>query len=174
MSETRRIKNGTPQGSVLSPLLFLIMINDLLATTNGVSMAIFADDTSMWKTGWRLDEVIRHVQINLDKVREWCNTWGFILSKEKIVPIILTQRNPTSPTKLTIDKVKLEWKKEVKFLGLIFDSRLTWKNHIDYVTKRCTQRLNLMKCMSGQRYGANKQNLVHTYVHCHDQVHHQL
>ena len=164
MSETRTIENGTPQGSVISPLLFLIMINDLPTTTNGVSMAIFADDTSMWKTGWRLDEVIRHIQVNLDKVREWCNTWGFILSKEKTVPIIFTHRYPASPTKLTIDKVKLDWKKEVKFLGLIFDSRLTWNKHIDYVAKRCTQRLNLMKCMSGQRWGANKQSLVHTYI----------
>ncbi len=46
------VENGTPQGSVISPLLFNIMINDILANVQpGIGRSLFADDGSQWKRG---------------------------------------------------------------------------------------------------------------------------
>ena len=50
MSYTYILKNGTSNGSVLSPPLFIIMINDLPESSNGVKLALLADDRSMWKS----------------------------------------------------------------------------------------------------------------------------
>ena len=47
MSSTYFLDNGTTQGSVLSSLLFIIMINDLPESSNGVKLTLFADDSSM-------------------------------------------------------------------------------------------------------------------------------
>ena len=96
-------------------------------------------------------------------MRTWCLKWGFILSKEKTVAIIFSKHDNQSDNKLSIDKVKLKWAKEVKFLGLIFDHRLTWNSHINYVADRCKSRLNLMRSISGSNWGADKKSLLHIY-----------
>ena len=83
LSGVKRMENGTPQGSSISLILFLLMINDMLEPTEGVTNAIFADDTTLWKTGSDLETVICQMQTNLTKVRKWCTSWGFKLSKDK-------------------------------------------------------------------------------------------
>jgi ribonuclease HI len=163
LSETLKLENGTPQGSVISPLLFLIMINDFPTTDNKVTNAIFADDSSIWKSGQDLDKIIKVLQIELDKIQKWSDLWGFILSKEKTVAVIFSRKNIDCNAKLKIRDTILEWKTDVKFLGLIFDSRLTWAAHIKYVSERCNKRLNLMRSLSGTTWGASKDILMVVY-----------
>jgi ribonuclease HI len=93
----------------------------------------------------------------------WCNKWGFILSKEKTIAVIFTHKRIDGKTNLFIDKSPIAWNKEVKFLGVIFDERLTWASHINYITERCKKRLNLMRCLSGTSWGANKKCLLMIY-----------
>ena len=55
LSDVIKLENGTPQGSVLSPVLFLIMINDLPDPEDEVKLSIFADDCSIWRSGRNLE-----------------------------------------------------------------------------------------------------------------------
>jgi len=59
LSEIVENKNGTPQGSVISPLLFLIMVNDQPECIKGSEVSLFADDSCLFKPGRRLDAIIR-------------------------------------------------------------------------------------------------------------------
>ena len=163
LSNSHELENGTPQGSVISPILFLIMINDLPTMTRGVQQAVFADDTAMWNNGKNLQDIIHDVQKNLDDVRKWCLQWGFILSKEKTVAVIFSRCDKQTDFKLSIDEVEIKWSKQIKFLGLIFDDTLTWNAHVNYVVDRCKPRLNLMRCISGTSWDADKKSLLHIY-----------
>ena len=162
-SEKLTLENGTPQGSVISPLLFLLMINDIPDLNQDTRKAIFADDCAIWKSGRDIDQVIKELQVDLNKIHSWCNKWGFLLSKEKTMAIIFGRVNKIAQRQFVIDGSTLKWEKQVKFLGMIFDENLTWKAHIDYVVGRCKQRLNLMRCISGNSWGANKTSLLHIY-----------
>ena len=83
LSQTYLLENGTAQGSVISPLLFLIMINDLPDCLQGVESSLFADDSCIFKSGKNLDHIRNSIQENLSKVSDWCNHWGFKINLEK-------------------------------------------------------------------------------------------
>jgi hypothetical protein len=59
-------------------------------------------------------------------LNKWCSTWGFLLSPNKTVGIIFSRKRNLGKLVLKIGTHILEIVKEVKFLGIIFDCRLTW------------------------------------------------
>jgi hypothetical protein len=58
----------------------------------------------------------------------------------------------------------LKIEKSARFLGVVFDSKLTWKQHAEYVTQKCQKRINLMRAVSGTRYGAEEKSLLTIYT----------
>jgi len=67
------LENGTPQGSVISPFLFLIMINDIEAPENNTRLSLYADDSATWKTGSNLKALTGDIQSYLDKLVKFYN-----------------------------------------------------------------------------------------------------
>jgi len=78
-SESKPIRAGVPQGSVLSPLLYALYTADL-PTTPGCSLATFADDTAIFATNRNFHFVHRAATRQLEKIEEWATKWrGCIL-----------------------------------------------------------------------------------------------
>ena len=126
MSSTYFLNNGTPQVSVLSPLLFIIMINDLPQSSNGVKHALFADDSSMWKFGPNLPALSRDVQRYLTETATFFEEWCFKISINKTVAILFSgSKHIPTDVILKINDVAIKFEKTVKFLGVIFDQGLT-------------------------------------------------
>ena len=156
MSSTYFLENGTPHGSVLSPLLFIIMINDLPESSNGVKLTLFADDTSMQKSGSNPSALSRDVQRHLTKTEKWASRSRSTSIRR---PLLSKQHIPTDVV-LKINNVMIKLEKTAKFLGVIFDRGLTWAAHIDYITDRCIiVRLDLKRTIRASIWGASK-NIV--------------
>ena len=64
---------------------------------------------------------------------------------------------------LTLKGDILPYEKEVKFLGLTFDSKLTWASHIDDLKTRVKKSLNILKVISSYDWGADKKSLLKLY-----------
>ncbi len=93
VSRNVHIENGTPQGSVISPLLFIIMINDVFATIDGnINKSLFADDGALWIRGRNVDFIVNKMQSALDNVEKWSYKWGFKFSVEKTKYIFFTNK----------------------------------------------------------------------------------
>ena len=161
LSNEFSVDNGVPQGSVISPLLFLIAINDLKVDT-GTSLSLFADDTAIWKSNRNFKFLIDKIQSSLDSISQWCDLWGFKISIKKTQVIVFT-RKKIPPVNLLYNNKKLPVVNKVKFLGLILDSKLSWKDHINFIIDKCRSRINLLKCISGYSWGASKETLCYIY-----------
>ncbi len=109
VSQTLSVENGTPQGSVISPILFNIMINDIFGkVAPGISTGLYADDGIMWKRG-------RNISFNMDKIQEaievvgkWSLEWGFRFSISKTCYQIFTRKKIKENKMLTLYGSSLE------------------------------------------------------------------
>jgi len=151
-------QNGTPQGSIISPLLFLIMINDIPTGVGGVAMSLFADDSAIYLSHRNIITLENKIQSSVDLIQNWCNENGFKISINKTTGVLFSKRNNLSRITIKIDKKQIKIENKVKFLGVIFDSKLTWKPHIDYIVEKCKKRLNLLRAISGYGWGSCKKH----------------
>jgi retron-type reverse transcriptase len=72
LSTPRDIQAGVPQGSVLSPILYSLYINDT-PQTPGVYLGLFADDTCIYATDRKEGYVLRKFQRGLSAIQTWCD-----------------------------------------------------------------------------------------------------
>ena len=81
-SETVHLNAGTPQGSCLSPILYLILMND--ATDNldrdMISPSQYADDIGIWSSGSSVQETMRIIQDGVNALEKWCKKWFVALN----------------------------------------------------------------------------------------------
>lgn len=163
-SETKFSENGIPQGSVLSTTLFLISINDVAKQVkNPVKISMFADDIMIYVKGKNLKTMEKLIQNTIDKITSWSHLAGFKFSSEKTKSIIFSKRKPPSGSCVKMYETPLECVDHLKFLGVIFDNKMNWKKHIDYVKSSCSKALNIMKTLAHYSWGADTNKLLHIY-----------
>ena len=132
-SSMETIKFGVPQGSILGPLLFLIFINDLPEATK-FYVKLFADDTFLCAQNIDFKHLETEVNDEIEKVHTWLasNKLTLNTSKSKFMIISNKKAIPRNFT-VAINGENLEKCTSYKYLGIIFDEKLNWKEHVSYV-----------------------------------------
>ena len=163
LSNPQKLTQGLPQGSVISPTLFTIMINDLTYNKNtNIHYSKFADDIAIWTSQNKTTECLDLIQIGLNHLSHWTKQWGLTISTAKTKAIFFT-RKKIPDTNLTINQVPIEFVSNHKFLGMTFDKYLTWKPHLTNLKERTNKDLNLMKIISNNSWGADYTSLRNIY-----------
>ena len=145
-SENQPITCGVPQGSILGPLLFLIYIDDLRFSLTNCSVFHFADDTNLlfsMKNPKLLSKVINK---ELKNLYEWLCSNRLSLNASKTEFLIFRPPKVTLNERVTLrlNGVTIFESPKIKYLGIILDSRLTWKHHVNEICKKLGRSLGMI------------------------------
>ena len=140
-SAPRRVISGVPQGSVLGPLLFLVMIMDIDKETLEAMVGIFADDTRMWRviTGKEDSELL---QGELKKAYNWADTNNATYNSDKFEAIRFQKKankEIQEPIYQGYDGSPILFKNHIKDLGVWMSANLSFQGHIIIITNRAKQ-----------------------------------
>ena len=168
-SKAKRFQQGLPQGSVLSPLLFLVFINDLVEklASSGVEVSAFADDLAVWKVAKRVESCREGVQRAAGIVEEWCESWLMGLSVDKCSATLFSldpKDSEMSGLEVVVKGRQLEKEKNPCFLGVVYDVGMTFRGQVEKVVKKGEAGVRLMRCLAGRDWGWKKELLRATYV----------
>lgn len=154
--------NSLEVGSVCSPVIFNIMINDIFdQVERNIGRSLYADDGALWIKGRNLKYLQRKMQAGIVVVEELANKWACKMSVSKTQVICFSKQHKQITLKL--NGQILEQVHDIKFLGTVFDEKLYWKQHIEKVQNKCKKMNNLLRCLSGRDWGAARGALLKIY-----------
>ena len=143
-----RQENGVPQGSVISPTLFLVSVNEISKVLElNTPMGQFADDAALWRAFKASNKVNGPKKMNkeINKVILELEAIGYKVNAEKTQAVLFTKNRKIKEYKLIIKGKTIITGPSAKYLGIILDKHLDFKLHLDDRRKKGYKILNLMK-----------------------------
>ena len=170
-SEIVSLEAGTPQGSCLSPILYLIFVNDITDILNleKLSASQFADDLGIWTTESDVKTATYIIQEAVQALEQWCRKWYVSMHPAKSKLILFTKcfRHKTEVEQnglsITLFNEKVPVVNEAIFLGVTFDTRLTYEPQFRKSVTKAYKRLNLLRMISAMSSEHKPDMLVHLY-----------
>ena len=155
---TYNVTGGVPQGSVLGPLLWNVMYDGVLKLElPGTSEIIgFADDIALIVTANNLDETKAVADAGISLIKSWLSAMNLALAEHKTEAVLITSQKVEEFIHIQVGECAIRTQKQLKYLGVILDNRLSFKPHIEYIrekaNKTCTSLCRVMPNTRGPRY----------------------
>ena len=168
LSAKYNISYGTPQGSCLGPLLFIIFCNDLHLHLTFLSCIQFADDTTLFCSEKSLRLIESNFNHDLMNIYDWFSANKLTLNAKKSVCMVFAPRNKEiADFSIIIGDTVIKPMSETKFLGLWLDHKLTWKKQYNELINKLNQGLNLLRKAKKHLNTLSLLSLYYAHFHSH-------
>jgi len=146
-SNRHEVTSGIPQGSVLGPILFVIYINDMPQSVKS-KIYLFADDTKIY-TDIKTSQDQTMLQEDLQSLYNWSETWLLKFHPDKCKSVTITRNATDERTYHLFDEngntVELEKTQGEKDIGVLIDSKLNFRSHIQAQVNKANSIMGLIR-----------------------------
>ena len=173
-SDTKSLRHGVPQGSVLGPLLFLIYINDLNLAIENSKVYHFADDTNLLHINDSPKQTEKCLNRDLKSIHNWLLANKISLNDSKTEIIFFHKPNaPVPDVKIKINGTRLRHTSAIKYLGIYLDENLNGVYHSNILLKKL-YTANRMLAKARHYTPDNILTLYHAIFSSHIRYGHQI
>jgi Reverse transcriptase (RNA-dependent DNA polymerase) len=152
------IPAGVPQGSVLSPSLYNIFNSDI-PNHDETESAFYADDTAIFSSATYGETITDSLQEHTDSLINFFGDWKIKINPSKTEAIFFTRRRALRflpDTQLNVNGSSVPWSSKVKYLGLILDKKLLFKNHIENILHKNSKLIKIYYPFINRKSRLNK------------------
>ena len=174
LSERHYLDMGTPQGAVLSPTLFTIMLYDIQKLDmEKQKLLMFADDISLVSDIFNLGKMkhkantytpksLEQHQAAIELLEDYMMENGFSFSGEKtqFMAVVRDSFKDYRKANIIVGGVKKEASPTIKYLGITFHHQLNWKPHFQEVATKSQSAVNLLRILASQKWAKGTKFLV--------------
>lgn len=134
---------GVPQGSILGPLLFIMYLNDLPNLCKHSQCLLYADDTVIYVSDPSPDSINTKLTLDLQSLNDWLtnNHLTINVKKTECMYFHSSRKSVTTLVPVSLASQTLTVTATYKYLGVILDSQLTYRNHVHNLTNKLKQKL---------------------------------
>jgi hypothetical protein len=164
-SEKKNIECSVPQGSVLGPLLFSIFINDipLLNEKHLSYSSLYADDLGCLFFFKNFKIVEKIINKYLLKLVNWLYKWRLVMNAKKCCYIFFSNKPVTTKIELKLNNELIPYNSKPVFLGITFDEKLCFADHIESLKTRALKRINIIKIFCHKSWHLSHETLINIY-----------
>ena len=158
---------GTPQGSCLGPLLFLIFTNDVHLHLEFCNCLLFANDTTIYLSHKNKKYREWCIQEDLKTLQDWFQANKLILNLSKTVCMQFQNKKVDQHCHIDIDGYSLPVVTSTKFLGIWIDNKLKWQTHFDRLCLKIIRNTNLLKLCKNEINMCTKKLIYYAHIYSH-------
>lgn len=142
LSTSFPVHSGIPQGSHLGPLIFLLYFNDINFLLKSHRLS-FADDLKIYLQ-IKTESDVLVLQDDLETIQTWCEINSMILNPKKCTFVTFSRKTTPIYFNYSLLNTSIPRENQVKDLGVILDSKLTYKAHMSYVISKASRNLGFI------------------------------
>ena len=165
-SRSFRVRRGVPQGSVLAPVFFSLLINDLPASlSSSVSCSLYADDLAIWSSSPSVPSAVETTQGALIRLERWFKYWCLPLNPSKCEASFFSvdSHQANLQPNLLILGSRPCFNSTPTCLGVTFHCTVSFSKHVSLLEAKFLPCLKALRCISASSWGPSKDSLSLLY-----------